>query len=192
MRIVGGTAGGRKLLGPPKGAGVRPTSDKVREAIFDVLSAALRAGIRGRVIDLFAGTGALGIEALSRGAAFALFVEQDPAALRVLRENLRRAGFDDRAEVRASDARRAVAAMDPARRAPFNLAFLDPPYGTGQAHALAGRLAGRGLLEPGAVVVIEAGAGDPEEAPEGFEAFRAKRYGDTRVMFLRWWGCGSA
>jgi 16S rRNA (guanine966-N2)-methyltransferase len=141
--------------------------------------------IRGRVIDLFAGTGALGIEALSRGAAFALFVERDPAALRVLRENLRRADFVDRAEVRAADARRAIASMDPARTAPFDLAFLDPPYGTGLAHALAVELVRRGLLGPGAIVVIEAGEGDPGEAPEGFEAFRAKSYGDTRVLFLR-------
>ncbi len=185
MRIVGGTAGGRKLLGPPKGAAVRPTSDKVREAIFDVLSAAVPGGIRGRVIDLFAGTGALGIEALSRGAGFALFVERDPAALRALRENLRRADFTDRAEVRAAETGRAIAAMDPARTAPFDLAFLDPPYGTGLGHALAGRLLERGLLRPGAVVVIETGVGDPEEAPGGFEAFRAKRYGDTRVLFLR-------
>ncbi len=182
---MGGTAGGRKLLGPPKGAGLRPTSDKVREAIFDVLTAALPAGIRGRVIDLFAGTGALGIEALSRGATFALFVERDPGALRVLRENLHRVGFDGHAEARASDALHAIAAMNPALTAPFDLAFLDPPYGTGQAHAIARRLAERGLLGPGAVVVIEAGEGDPADAPEGFEAFRAKRYGDTRVMFLR-------
>ena len=103
----------------------------------------------------------------------------------MLRENLRRAGFDDRADVRAADARRAIAAMDPARTAPFDLAFLDPPYGTGQAHALARDLAGRGLLEPGAIVVIETGGGDPEDAPEGFEILRAKRYGDTRVMFLK-------
>ena len=185
MRIVGGTAGGRRLLGPPRGAPLRPTSDKVREAIFDVLSATLPGGIRGRVIDLFAGTGALGIEALSRGVGFALFVERDAAALRVLRENLRRAGFTDRAEVRAADVRRAVGALDPARTAPFDLAFLDPPYGTGLAHALAGRLHERGLLQPDAVVVIECGAGDPEEAPGGFHAFRVKRYGDTRVLFLR-------
>jgi len=192
LRIVGGTAGGRKLLGPPKGTGVRPTSDKVREAIFDVLSAALPGGIGARVIDLFAGTGALGIEALSRGAGTALFVEQDRATLGILRENLRRAGFTDRAEVRMVDALRAVMAMDPARTAPFDLAFLDPPYGMGLAHALAGRLAGRGLLRSDAVVVIEAGPGDPEAPPEGFEAFRAKRYGDTRVSFLRWRGRGSA
>jgi 16S rRNA (guanine966-N2)-methyltransferase len=185
LRIVGGTAGGRKLIGPPKGAGVRPTSDKVREAIFDVLSAALPRGIRGRVIDLFAGTGALGIEALSRGASFVLFIERDPAALRTLRENLRHAGFTDRAEVRAVEAGRAIAAMDPSRTAPFDLAFLDPPYGTGRAHALAERLRGRGLLGTGSIVVIETGQGDPQGAPEGFEVLRAKRYGDTRVLFLR-------
>jgi len=192
LRIVGGTAGGRRLLGPPKGTPLRPTSDKVREAIFDVLSATLPGGIRGRVIDLFAGTGALGIEALSRGAGFALFVERDAAALRVLRENLRRAGFADRAEVRAADARRAVRALDPTRTAPFDLAFLDPPYRTGMALPLAGRLHERGFLQADAVVVIECGAGDPEEAPEGFETLRAKRYGDTRVLFLKQREGGSA
>jgi 16S rRNA (guanine966-N2)-methyltransferase len=157
----------------------------VREAIFDVLGSALPEGIRGRAADLFAGTGALGIEALSRGAAGAIFIEQDPTAVRVLRENVRRSGFEDRATVLAAPVRRAVLAMDPAREPVFDLVFLDPPYGQGLSHDLAALLAARGLLAPGAVVVMELGRGDPDGDPPGLASFRSKRYGDTRVAFLR-------
>ena len=184
MRIVGGSARGRRLLGPPKGYAIRPTSDKVREAIFDVLTVAQPGGIRGRALDIFAGTGALGIEALSRGAEQAVFVEQDRAALRVLEENLQRSGFHDRAIVRSGPAERALAAMRPEMDGPFHLAFLDPPYGTHMASSIGALLVKRGLLAPEGMVVVELGARDPDPVLAGLGIFRSKRYGDTRVIFF--------
>jgi 16S rRNA (guanine966-N2)-methyltransferase len=185
VRIVGGSARGRRLVGPPKGRATRPTSDKVREAIFDVLAAALPSGIQGCVIDIFAGTGALGIEALSRGAEHAVFIEQDPVALHVLRGNLRRAGFHERATVRNAPAERALRAMRAERDGPFELAFLDPPYGMDLAPRVVALLVERGLLAPEGIVVMELGQRDPDPAPAGLVCLRAKRYGDTRVIFLR-------
>jgi 16S rRNA (guanine966-N2)-methyltransferase len=185
VRIVGGSARGRRLVGPPKGRATRPTSDKVREAIFDVLAAALPSGIQGHVVDIFAGTGALGIEALSRGAEHAVFIEQDPVALGVLQQNLRRAGFHERATVRNALAERALAAMRAERDGLFDLAFLDPPYGMDLAPRAIALLVGRGLLAPEGIVVIELGLRDPDPAPAGLACMRVKRYGDTRVIFLR-------
>jgi 16S rRNA (guanine966-N2)-methyltransferase len=185
VRIVGGTARGRKLLGPPEGLGVRPTSDKVREAIFDVLTAATPGGIRGRAIDVFAGTGALGIEALSRGAERVIFVEKDPSAVRLIEENLRRSGFADRAEVRTDSAGRALTAMGKNGEPFFDLAFFDPPYGDGSGPPHAASLAANGLLAPGGIVVIELGPGELRTDPPGLATFRMKRYGGTRVAFLR-------
>jgi 16S rRNA (guanine966-N2)-methyltransferase len=191
VRIVGGTARGRPLLGPPKGIDLRPTSDKVREAVFDVL-ASLREGpgqpggtLRGRVIDLFAGTGAFGIEALSRGASEAVFVERSTEARALIRENLRRLAFASRARVVAGEVLRALDRLASAGEAPFDLAFLDPPYASAAAGRAAERLVERRLLAPGGIVVIESGARDPGEAPPALELFRRKRYGDTCVAFLR-------
>ncbi len=185
MRIVGGSARGRKLLGPPKGLRIRPTSDKVREAIFDVLEAAMPGGFGGRVIDLFAGTGALGIEALSRGALHAVFVEQSSDAARVTRENLRRAECAARATVLVDEAGSALPKLRSAGEGPFDAAFLDPPYGSTIAAGTAALLVSEGLLAPGGVVVIEFGAREVLVPSAGLETFRQKRYGDTRVAFLR-------
>lgn len=185
MRIVGGTARGRKLLGPPKGLQIRPTSDKVREAIFDVLGAAMPGGFGGRVIDLFAGTGALGIEALSRGAVYALFIEKSADAARVTRENLRRVDCAARARVLVDEAGHALPKLRSAGEGPFDAAFLDPPYGSTIAAGAAALLVSEGLLAPEGVVVIEFGAREPLVPPAGLEIFREKRYGDTRVAFLR-------
>jgi 16S rRNA (guanine966-N2)-methyltransferase len=185
VRIVGGRARGRRLLGPPKGLGIRPTSDRVREAIFDVLTAAMPAGVRGRAIDLFAGTGALGIEALSRGAERVIFIEKNPAAGRLIEENLRRSGFSDRARVRIDHADRALAAMGRDGEAPFDLAFLDPPYGDGSGPPHAATLASLGLLAPEGIVILELGSDELRNDPPGLASFRLKRYGGTRVAFLR-------
>ncbi len=208
MRIVGGEWRGRPLVAPA-GRSTRPTSDKVREAMFDVLlalpevraraAAAPAAGPLGAhvVLDLFAGSGALGVEALSRGADACTFVENERSALRALRANLERLGLTAgggagreergadgraaRARVLAADARRALRA-DARRGARYTLLFADPPY---DRYAevrpdLAGLLGP--LLAPRAVLVIETAAGRTADLP--WTIVREKRYGDTRVTFL--------
>jgi len=206
VRVVGGTWRGRPLTAPP-GRGTRPTSDKVREAVFDVLlalpavrdrtAAALpdtdEAGagpLAGHVaLDVFAGSGALGIEALSRGADRCTFVESAPPALRALRANLARLGVPAgraggppaASAVVAGDVRRALAA-DARRGARYTLVFADPPYDLyEQVRPALARLLGRVLI-PGAVLVIESAAGTPAGLP--WSVVREKRYGDTRVTFL--------
>lgn len=205
MRVVGGEWKGRPLVAPA-GRGTRPTSDKVREAMFDVLlalpevraggTAAPSAGPLGGhvVLDLFAGSGALGIEALSRGAGACTFVENEPAALRALRANLERVGVragarDERGEDRrasrarvlAADVRRALQA-DARRGARYTLLFADPPYDRyAEVRPALARLLGP-LLAPNAVVVVETAAG--AEAGLPWTIVREKRYRDTRVTFL--------
>ena len=208
MRVVGGEWRGRPLVAPA-GRGTRPTSDKVREAIFDVLLALpeVRAGgaaapaagaLGGHVaLDLFAGSGALGIEALSRGADACTFVENERAALRALRANLERVGVTvgarDRREeagegaraaralVLAADARRALQA-DARRGARYTLLFADPPYDRyAEIRPALARLLGP-VLAPRAVLVIETAAGTAAGLP--WTIVREKRYGDTRVTFL--------
>ncbi|WP_019091532.1 16S rRNA (guanine(966)-N(2))-methyltransferase RsmD [Komagataeibacter europaeus] len=161
MRIIAGECRGRTLHAPP-GQATRPTADRVRQALFDTLAHAPWAGmdlLRGaRVLDGFAGTGALGLEALSRGAATAVFVEQNRAALRVLRENVTACGMDGRAMIRAMDMLRL-----PARGAsgPVDLIFLDPPYNQDlPARALAVLERG-GWLHPATLVVVETAAAEP-------------------------------
>lgn len=207
MRVVGGEWRGRPLVAPA-GRGARPTSDKVREAMFDVLLALqeVRAGgdaapaagpLGGHVVlDLFAGSGALGIEALSRGAGACTFVEHERAARRALRANLERLGVtvgardrreerDDgraaRARVLAADVRRALRA-DARRGARYTLLFADPPYDRyAEVRPALARLLGP-LLAPRAVLVIETAAGTAAGLP--WTIVREKRYGDTRVTFL--------
>ncbi|SLN18922.1 Ribosomal RNA small subunit methyltransferase D [Roseivivax jejudonensis] len=182
MRIVAGRLRGRTLAsvgrGDP-GAHLRPTTDRVREALFNMLAGG-RFGdpfADARVLDLFAGTGALGIEALSRGAAHATFVDDGRAAQRLLRENLRALDLETSSRIIGRDATR----LPPAEAA-ATLVFLDPPYGKDLgARALTAARAG-GWLAPGTLVVWEEAA--PQPAPEGFEALESRRYGDTHVTLL--------
>jgi 16S rRNA (guanine966-N2)-methyltransferase len=167
MRVVAGTARGRRLRGP-EGEGTRPTADRVREAMFNSLYS-LGALEGARVVDLFAGSGALGIEALSRGASHCTFVERDPAALDVLRHNLTTLGFDDRAEVVRADG---PAALTRTTAAPADLVLLDPPYDFDDWDALLA-----GITD--AVVVIESNREIP--VPAGWETHRVRRYGGTVV-----------
>lgn len=181
MRVVAGAARGRRLTAPP-GAVTRPTPDRVREAVFNSLnSLGVLPGCR--VLDLYAGTGAMGIEALSRGAASAVFVERDPEALAALRANLAATGLEDRAAVVAADvddclrAPNRFLAVDPGGRpgpvgAGFDLAVVDPPYGFDGWAELLPRL-------PAAVVVIESNR--EVEAPEPLRVHRRRRYGSTVV-----------
>jgi len=172
MRVIAGTWGGRRLQAPP-GSATRPTSDRVREALFSVLGGRIDGA---RVLDLFAGSGALGLEALSRGAAEATFVDTASAAIRSVRANLETLGGE--ATVRRADARRFLGAASAAARQ-YDLVFLDPPYG------MAGRL-GRELtvalppvLAPGAAVVAESDRRAPLEL--GLPLLDERRYGDTLI-----------
>lgn len=184
MRIVAGDFRGRPIRTPPGGA-TRPTSDRAREAIFNILvHAPWSPGLQGRrVLDLFAGSGALGLEALSRGAAEALFVDQSEAALAAVRANLEAFGVGGRARLMRQDgAKLGVLGPD---RAPFHLAFLDPPYGKGLGEAALGGLEAGGWLAPGAVVVLEQGVDEAPEPLAGYEEIDERRYGAARVRFLR-------
>jgi 16S rRNA (guanine(966)-N(2))-methyltransferase RsmD len=172
MRVIAGTYGGRSLKAPP-GFVTRPTSDRVREALFSILGARVEGA---RVLDLFAGSGALGIEALSRGAESAVFVDDAPAAIKAIRANLDalRAG----AEIRRSDALRYLGAA-PAGGAQYDLVFLDPPYR--HADRLASRLSEAlpAVLAPGAVAVAES----DRRAPLALDLplHDERRYGDTLI-----------
>jgi 16S rRNA (guanine966-N2)-methyltransferase len=169
MRIVAGRWGGRRLVAPP-GRATRPTSDRVREALFSILGPLDGA----RVLDLFAGSGALGLEALSRGAAEATFVERDRAALKALRANVE--ALSAPAQVVPADA---AAFLGNAARAGalYDLVFLDPPYR--QAAALGRELSLEPVLAPGARVVVESDRRSPLDLP--FEPFDERRYGDTLI-----------
>jgi 16S rRNA (guanine966-N2)-methyltransferase len=172
VRVISGTAGGRRLVAPA-GSTTRPTSDRVREATFNALGS-LGAVDGAPVLDLFAGSGALGIEALSRGAAHATFVDHDRAARAAVAGNLETCGFADRAEVVASPAERFAA--DAARTGrQWDLALLDPPYGFDGWESLLSGL-------PAALAAVESGA--PLAAVPGWEVLRAKRYGRTHVTLL--------
>jgi len=184
MRIVGGSHRGRRLLAPA-GDTVRPTSDRAREALFDILShgryaaEGLPFGDRP-VLDAFAGTGALGLEALSRGAAQAVFIEKDRDALAVLRRNIAALGETQRAEIVAADATR-----PPRARVVCAVALIDPPYGSGLAAPALGALAASGWLMPEALAVIELGAREELSPSPGFMLMEERVYGAARLVFLR-------
>ena len=182
MRIVGGRLRGRALAAP-KSQAVRPTADRLREALFNILAHAYGDPVTGaRVLDLFAGTGALGLEALSRGAQFALFVDDGAEARALLRENVAALGLGGVTRIFRRDATR-LGAAHPLE--PFTLAFLDPPYGQGLADkALACARAG-GWLAAGSLIVVEEAAKAGFAAPEGFEELERRRYDDTALIVLR-------
>mgnify|MGYP006292309749 FL=1 len=184
MRIVGGRWRGRALAGlgaGDAGAHLRPTQDRVRESLFNVLAGGRFGDPVGgaRVLDLFAGTGALGLEALSRGAAHATFVDDGAKARALLRRNVEICGAGGVTRIWRRDATRLGENQGP----PFDLVFLDPPYGKGLgAGALESARKG-GWLAPGALIVWEEGG--TVAAPEGFEPLETRRYGDTTVTLLR-------
>jgi 16S rRNA (guanine966-N2)-methyltransferase len=167
MRVVAGELRGRKLSAPADGS-IRPTTDKVREAVFNAL-ASLDVIVDARVADLYAGTGALGIEALSRGAAHCTFVERARSALAAINDNIASLGVDDRARVVVGDPLAAAARLD------VDVVFADPPYGFDEWPRLLGAVTSD-------FVVAEAPR--PVPAPPGWEQGRVKRYGRTWVTFL--------
>lgn len=189
MRIVSGEFRGKALV-TPVGEATRPTSDRARQAIFNILEhAAWSGGIRERrVIDLFAGSGALGLEALSRGAAFCLFVETEVAARGAIRDNVEAlGGLFGKTRIHRRDA--TDLGVKPGADGPaFDLVFLDPPYAKGLGEIALAKLADGGWLAPGAVAVFERGASEaPFEVP-GFTALDARDYGAARAYFLRFDG----
>jgi 16S rRNA (guanine966-N2)-methyltransferase len=164
----------------------RPTADRARQAIFNVLEHASWGPdlVGARVIDLFAGSGALGIEALSRGAAFCLFVESAEPARAAIHANLAALGLADLARIHRRDAA-ALPGRSAADGEAYDLALLDPPYGEGLGEAALARLTAGGWLASGAVISLERGAGDPGAIPDGFELIDERRWGAAKVSFLR-------
>jgi 16S rRNA (guanine966-N2)-methyltransferase len=184
MRIVTGEQRGRPIR-TPMGQDVRPTSDRARQAIFNILEhASWSAGVEGRrAMDVFAGSGALGLEALSRGAASCLFVELADASLAAVRTNIAAFGLEARARVLRQDAARL--GRRPEAEAPHDLVFLDPPYATGLAEPALAALAAGGWLAADALLMLERGSGEAAIETPGFELLDRRRYGAAEVLFLR-------
>jgi 16S rRNA (guanine966-N2)-methyltransferase len=182
MRIVGGKFRGRTLKGPSSNA-IRPTSDRLRESIFNILVHAYGDPIGdARVLDLFAGTGALGLEALSRGARFSLFVEEAAEARALIRENVEALALTGVTKIFRRDAAK-LGDMGPME--PFDLAFCDPPYGKGLAEkSLAAARDGK-WLAPLALVVVEEAVKAGFKTPAGFEELERRAYDDTEIVIVR-------
>jgi 16S rRNA (guanine966-N2)-methyltransferase len=182
MRIVGGRHRGWALEAP-KSQAIRPTADRLRESLFNVLQHAYGNAVQdARVLDLFAGTGALGLEALSRGAAFALFVDDGAEARALLRANVDALGAGGASKVYRRDATQ----LGPVERlAPFTLAFLDPPYGKGLAERALVSARDGGWLTPDALIVVEEAAEAKFTAPDGFEEIERRDHGETELVFLK-------
>lgn len=182
MRIVGGKLRSRPLAGPKSDA-VRPTTDRLREALFNILTHSYDDPVTGaRVLDLFAGTGALGIEAISRGANYALFVDEGVEARALLRDNVESLGLGGVTRIFRRDATR----LGPAHPLePFSLVFLDPPYGKALAEKSLISVRDGGWLIPEALVVVEEAVDAVFKAPDGFIELDRRRYDDTEFIFLR-------
>ena len=181
VRIVAGRHRGR-VLATPEGRDIRPTSDRLREALFNILAHGDPSLPEdAHVLDVFAGTGALGIEALSRGARHVTFVELDRRAAELIRRNLATLGETDRARIVAKDAR----APGPAPGEPADLAFLDAPYGQGLAEPALAALAAGNWLKPESRILVELARDEDFSVPAGFEAEDERAWGKSRVVFLR-------
>ena len=182
MRVVGGRLRGRNLASPSS-HDIRPTADRLRESVFNILLHAYGDPVTGaRVLDLFAGTGALGIEAISRGAGFALFVDNGAEARALLRNNVEALALGGVTKVFRRDATN----LGPAHPVePFSLAFLDPPYGRGLVETALLSLRDGGWLTPDALVVVEEATAAGFAAPHGFEELERRAYDDTEFVFLR-------
>jgi 16S rRNA (guanine966-N2)-methyltransferase len=182
MRIVGGRHGGR-VLSAPKSRTIRPTSDRLRETLFNILAHRYGDPVTGgRVLDLFAGTGALGLEAMSRGAAFALFIDDGAEARALMRANVEALGLGGVTRIFRRDATK-LGPVHPVE--PFALAFLDPPYRQGLAEKALASLRAGGWLVPGALVVVEEAADAGFAAPEGYAELDRRRDDDSALIFLR-------
>lgn len=183
MRIIAGSARGTPLLAP-KGMDTRPTQDKVKESLFNMLQGQLEDGA---ALDLFAGSGALGLEAVSRGAGRAVLVDQSREAAQCIRRNIEKLRFQDRAELLACDWKQAVSKLSREGRR-FDLVFLDPPYRMDDLGPLCDELDGAGLLNPEAVVVWERRTGTENVLSPAFSLFKQRAYGDTEMLLYRYEG----
>ncbi len=180
MRVISGQCKGKRLFSV-RGLNLRPTSDRVREAIFDIL----QDQIEGRqVLDLFAGTGALGIEALSRGAGRAVFVEESAPSLTVLRKNIEECRMKDRAQVLAREVKSGIKILE-AKGESFQIIFLDPPYGKEFVPKTLKALATSSIVSPDTLIVAEHAATDPAFSIPHLERVDARKYGGTLVSFFR-------
>lgn len=183
MRVIGGTARGRKLAAFA-GRAIRPTPDRVKEALFSILYSRKGMLTGGKVLDLFAGSGALGIEALSRGASHAWFVDSSRDAVSTIRDNLERCGFADRATVILRDVREALPTF--AETGPFDVILADPPYSLDHAAELLEGLDRQGLLGEDGLICIETAAADPAPAQVGMlHRIDQRRYGLTMLHFYQ-------
>ncbi|HIJ61369.1 MAG TPA: 16S rRNA (guanine(966)-N(2))-methyltransferase RsmD [Rhodospirillaceae bacterium] len=180
MRIIAGRNKGRVLAAPP-GSATRPTADRVREALFNILAHGATELARAAVLDAFAGSGALGLEALSRGAARVTFLETDPQAAAVIEANLRKLGAGSQAVLLKADATR-----PPRAAAPATLVMMDPPYKSGLATLALPALATAGWLADETLVVVEVAAGEPLKSPlPGWAVTDERTYGAARLVFIR-------
>ena len=179
VRVIAGVHRGRRL-GVPDLPGLRPTSDRARETLFNILSPVIRGA---RVLDVFAGSGAFGIEALSRGAQTAVFVERDRRALRAIRENLEACDLGEDAEVVAAPWEVGLSALA-AAGSRFDVAFFDPPYDWGGAHTCLVELEAGSLLEPDGRAIIEHRRRSPPREIGGWEILRRVRVGDSEFSFF--------
>ena len=175
MRVIAGRYGGRRLQAPP-GAATRPTSDRVREALFSVLGDRVAGA---RVLDLFAGSGALGLEALSRGAERAVFIETDRAALTAIAANVQALAAAGRASIRATDALRLP------RDGPFDLILADPPYEAGSGTAVVAAVHAANWLAPGGWLAVETQRGDAVTVPDGWTVEATRDVGRARLTLIR-------
>ena len=182
MRVVGGRLRGRTLASPAS-RDVRPTADRLRESLFNILIHTYGDPIsEARVLDLFAGTGALGIEAISRGAKFALFIDNGAEARALMRNNVETLGLGGVTKVYRRDATN-LGPVHPLE--PFSFAFLDPPYGKGLGEKALASLRDGGWLTQGAILVVEEAKAAGFKAPEGFAELERRAYDDTEFVFLR-------
>lgn len=186
MRIVGGNLRGKKLL-LPEDKRIRPTSDRTREALFNILGhdGDMRSEhgplpTEARTLDLFAGTGALGLEALSRGAGHVTFIDNHPDSLKLIGANIRHMNLSRRADILRQD----VASLGNTN-APYDLVLMDPPYGADLAMPCILALKEGNWLKPSAIIVIELGVKDMFELPHGFDLLKDRTYGAARLIFLR-------
>ncbi len=180
MRIVGGQWRGRRLAAP-RGRDVRPSADRLRESLFNILAHGPWPPLAGALVgDLFAGTGALGLEALSRGAAQVTFVEKAAASRKALRANIAALGAADRARILAVDARHL-----PSTEAPLDIVFLDPPYRKELAAPALASLLAQGWLAGDALAVVETAADETLAPPDGLDIADMRRLGDSRLWFLK-------
>jgi len=184
LRIISGSARGRRLLSP-KNSLIRPTADRVKESLFNILNGLIACYDSCRTLDIFAGTGNLGIEALSRGAACAFFIDSHKESVSLVIKNLRMLGFDDRGRVIEREALSALRSLDK-MKAPFQLVFIDPPYRQGLAERVMQFLATSALIDGNSLVIVETSSN--ELLPTAFDNLREfdrRVYGDTAIAFFR-------